>query len=77
MPLRKMRRSERLLLPLPYCSIFACVNGQSSRMANSASAQDLTSPQKATSYQRDPEFPFFEFEDAVDCTTGRGSDRVL
>ena len=27
--------------------------------------------------ERHPEFPFFEFEDAVDCTTGRGSDRVL
>ena len=27
--------------------------------------------------QRDPEFPFFEFEDAVDGAAGRGSDRVL
>ena len=27
--------------------------------------------------ERDSEFPFFEFENAVDCTAGRGSDRVL
>ena len=27
--------------------------------------------------QRDPEFPFFEFEDAVDGAAGRRSDSVL
>ena len=52
LPLRKMRRSERRLLPVPYCSILAWVNGQSGREANNASAQDLTSAQKATSFSR-------------------------
>src|ERR1019366_4879559 len=52
LPLQKIRRSERLLFPVPYCSILACVNGQSGREENKASAQDLTSAQKATSFSR-------------------------
>src|SRR5208282_5509944 len=44
--------SERLLFPVPYCSILACVNGQSGCEENKASAQDLTSAQKATSFSR-------------------------
>ena len=52
LPLRNIRRSERLLLPFPYCSILACVKGQSGREENNASAQDLTSAQNATSFSR-------------------------
>src|ERR1017187_6766153 len=48
----KMRRSERLLFPVPYCSILAWVNGQSGCAEKIASAQDLTSAQKATSFSR-------------------------